>query len=238
MNRNQHIQSWWHRLTGVIASLLALVIALAGCSFPYGQVPGTTSQPGGTPTPALATVQSALSSSEGSSGTANMDCQRDGPWYLNVDENYTFTGGDAQVSFRVQGYVPLTLDQAGNVTAGATQAIGETEAIGTCHFYGTWYYTPQVTGTCRGGVMSLRVVETLGNNGVIQGPAMCENGIEEWTFPVPGTMQHDLTIPLMSTAGGGWVRIPWGVLGSPGYKRWQVSNGPELPLEPLVSPAP
>ncbi|MGD0174852.1 MAG: hypothetical protein ABSC61_10590 [Anaerolineales bacterium] len=229
------------RMASVLMPSLVLGVALVSCNVPYplsllGQKPGG----GNTTAPVLATEQGALSATEGSSGKPNMDCQKDGPWYLNVDENYSMTVGNSNANIKVEGYVSLLMDKAGNVSAGATQALGDFELTSTnCHFYATWKYVPQITGTCRGGVMKLSVVENMGENGVIQGPNICRNGEEQWTFPVPGTMKHDLTIPLNTKAGGGWVKIPWGILGNPGYKSWEVSNAPDLvPLEPLVSPVP
>jgi hypothetical protein len=218
----------------------SVLFLMTACTMPNPlSLAGTKSGEGGA-TPVLATAQNALSATEGNSGKPNMDCQKDGPWYMNVDENYSITVGKSNANIKVEGYVPLLMDKAGNVTAGATQALGEYELTSTdCHFYATWKYVPQITGTCRGGVMKLRVVESMGDNGVIQGIKKCKDKEEQWTFPVPGTMNHDLTIPLNTKAGGGWVKIPWGILGNPGYKSWEVANVPNLvPLEPLVSPVP
>jgi hypothetical protein len=238
MNQNNHSRSRWNRFIVGAATLLMLGIAMAACNLPRPQSQGGTTPPAGGTAPVVASVQSNLSSS--SSGKGNMNCQKDGPWYLNVDHNYSITVGSTNANVKIGGDVPLFVDSAGNVTAGATQADGSLNQISKdCHIYATWKYHPQIKGTCRSGVMNLNIAENLGDNGAIQATMECEDKKMQNSIPVPGTMNHDLTFVLTKeNKGSALIKIDWGLLGSPGYKSWYVSNSPSLPLVPLVNPTP
>ena len=229
----KHCVSLAYGLGRMAIVLVILGVALAGCNLPLPLPLGGTKSGESGATPGLATEQSALSASPGS-GKPDMNCQKDGPWFFYVDEQYTMLAGGTNATIKVEGYVSLNMDRAGKVTAGATDALGAFDMTGKdSHFYATWKFAPRITGTCQGGVMKLSVVESLGENGVIQGPYQYEDKIEQWSFPVPGTMKHDLTFPLTKNKLGGEVEIWWGILGTPGYKKWGVHN---FIVVPLVEP--
>ena len=221
-----------YRLPTRLAVLLMLVsMGLSSCNLPRPAAGGQE------PTDArtLATSQQSIQGTgQGTApGKADMDCVKDGPWFLSVDHHFIQTMGDVTFTITVQGSATLTVDETGKVSGGpATGLGGEMESHAEdCTFMGLVKYTAKISGTCSRGVMNLSLEELLGEGGAVTGTMKCgdrEPVTQYFGFPA---MQHDLSIPLVSSAGGGLKTIPWGT-GGKGSKNWMIAGSPALPLGP------
>jgi hypothetical protein len=210
--------------------LIVVIMSTFSCNMPKP----TSGDQNPTDARTLATSQQSIQGED--EGKADMDCQKNGPWYLTVDHSFIQTIGDATFTIKIQGSATLTVDKTGNVTSGGATGIFTMESHAKdCNFMGLEKYNAKITGTCNSGTMDLRIEELFGAGGAVTGTLKCgdqEPITSYFGFPA---MQHDLRIPLDSSKGGGSKTISWGT-GEEGYKRWFISNTDSLQAEPLVNP--